>query len=43
MAPVDPPNIVHVVLPDIQDVVALLPRDLADDENELLARVASRS
>ena len=38
MAPVDPPNIVRVVLPDIQDVVALLPRDLADDENELLAR-----
>ena len=38
VAPVDPPNIVRVVLPDIQDVVALLPRDLADDENELLAR-----
>jgi hypothetical protein len=26
-------------LPDIQDVVAVLPRDLADDEDELLARV----
>ena len=28
-----------VVLPDIQDVVGSLPRDLADDEDELLARV----
>ena len=39
MASVRPPNIVSVVLPDIQDVVAALPRDLADDEDELLARV----
>jgi hypothetical protein len=34
-----PRNIVNVVLPDIQDVVASLPRDLADDEDELLSRV----
>ena len=39
MASVRPPNIISVVLPDIQDVVATLPRDLADDEDELLARV----
>ncbi len=39
MASVAEPNILSVVLPDIQDVVASLPRDLADDENELLARV----
>ena len=39
MASVAQPNIVSVVLPDIQDVVASLPRDLADDEDELLARV----
>ena len=39
MASAAPRNIVNVVLPDIQDVVASLPRDLADDEDELLARV----
>ena len=39
MASVAVPNIVSVVLPDIQDVVAAIPRDLADDEDELLARV----
>ena len=39
MAAVPQPNIVSVVLPDIQDVLAVLPRDLADDEDELLARV----
>ena len=39
MASLRTSNIVSVVLPDIQDVVASLPRDLADDEDELLARV----
>ena len=39
MASVPPPSIVNIVLPDIRDVVAALPRDLADDEGELLARV----
>ena len=39
MASVPPPNIISVVLPDIEDVVAALPRGLADDEDELLARV----
>ena len=33
MASAAPLNIVNVVLPDIQDVVASLPRDLADDED----------
>jgi hypothetical protein len=39
VAAVPQPNIVSIVLPDIRDVVAALPRDLADDEGELLARV----
>jgi len=33
------PHTISLGLPDIGDVMAMLPRDLADDEDELLARV----
>jgi hypothetical protein len=39
MASVAPHNVITAVLPEIQDVVAAVSRDLATDEDELLARV----